>query len=365
MDDKISFERFHTVVIGGGQAGLAVGYYLTNQGIPFVILDAHGRVGDAWRRRWDSLRLFTPTRFSGLPGFPFPGGSDFPSKDAMADYLEAYAERFHLPIRTGVRVDRLTKRGECFIITAGGQQFAAENVVVAMANYQVPKVPEFARSLDRNITQIHSHAYRNPAQLRDGKVLVVGVGNSGADIAVEVARTHPTLLSGKESGAIPYRIDGFWGREVLFRVIRFVGHHVLSLKTPLGRRARPKMLFHSAPLVRVKLKDLTAAGIERVPRVVGVRNGQPLLANDRTLHVNNVIWCTGFEPGFSWIDLPIFGERGVPMHDAGIVTQFPGMYFVGLHYLYAMSSATVVGVGRDAERIAKAIGSRSKLAMAG
>lgn len=365
MDNKISFERFHTVVIGGGQAGLAVGYYLAKQRIPFVILDAHGRVGDAWRRRWDSLRLFTPTRFSGLPGFPFPGGSEFPTKDEMADYLEAYAERFQLPVRTGVRVDRLARKGEYFTMNAEGQQFEAENVVVAMANYQVPKVPEFAQNLDPNIVQIHSHDYRNKAQLRDGRVLVVGVGNSGADIAVEVARTHSTFLSGKESGAIPYRIDGFFGREILFRVIRFIGHHVLSLKTPLGRRARPKMLFHSAPLVRVKLKDLAAAGIERVPRVAAVRNGMPLLANDRTLEVNNVIWCTGFQPGFSWIDLPIFGERGMPMHEAGIVTQFPGMYFVGLHYLYAMSSATVVGVGRDAERIAKSIGSRAEIAMAG
>lgn len=365
MDNKNSFERFHTVVIGGGQAGLAVGYYLAKRRIPFVILDAHGRVGDAWRRRWDSLRLFTPTRFSGLPGFPFPGGSEFPTKDEMADYLEAYAERFHLPVHTGVRVDRLTRRGEYFTMNAGGRQFEVENVVVAMANYQVPKVPEFAQNLDQSIIQIHSHDYRNNTQLQDGKVLVVGVGNSGADIAMEVARTHSTSLSGKESGAIPYRIDGFFGREILFRVIRFIGHHVLSLKTPLGRRARPKMLFHSAPLIRVKLKDLAAAGIERVPRVVGVRNGRPLLANDRTLEVKNIIWCTGFQLGFSWIDLPIFGERGMPMHDAGIVTQCPGMYFVGLHYLYAMSSATVVGVGRDAERIAKAIAARDSVAMAG
>lgn len=364
MDNKIKVERFHTIVIGGGQAGLAVGYYLAKQRIPFVILDAYGRVGDAWRRRWDSLRLFTPTRFSGLPGFPFPGGSEFPTKDEMADYLEAYAERFQLPVRTGVRVNRLARKGDYFTVNAEGQEFEAENVVVAMANYQVPKVPEFAQNLDPNIVQIHSYAYRNKAQLRDGRVLVVGVGNSGADIALEVARTHSTSLSGKESGAIPYRIDGFFGREIMFRVIRFIGHHVLSLKTPLGRRARPKMLFHSAPLVRVKLKDLADAGIERVPRVAGVRNGRPLLANDRTLDVNNIIWCTGFHPGFSWIDLPIFGERGIPMHEAGIVTQCPGMYFVGLHYLYAMSSATVVGVGRDAERIAKSIGSSAKIAMA-
>lgn len=365
MQNNINLQRFHTVVIGGGQAGLAVGYHLAKRGIPFVILDAHARIGDAWRRRWDSLRLFTPTRFSALPGLALPGKSEFPSKDEMADYLETYAKRFRLPVRTGVRVERLSRRGDYFMINAGDQQFEAENVVVAMANYQVPKLPDFAHNLDPAIAQIHSYDYRNPAQLREGRVLVVGVGNSGADIAIEIAKTHPTWLSGRESGAIPYRIDGFIGREILFRVIRFIGHHVLSLKTPVGRRARPKMLFHAAPLVRVKLKDLAAAGIERVSRVVGVRKGRPLLADDRTLDVQNVIWCTGFQPGFSWIELPIFGERGIPMHDGGIVTVCPGMYFVGLHYLYAMSSATVVGVGRDAERIVRAIDSRNKLTMAG
>jgi len=358
MQHRANVERFHTVVIGGGQAGLAVGYFLSKRGIPFVILDAHARIGDAWRRRWDSLRLFTPSGFSGLPGFPFPKGTDFPTKDSMADYLEAYATRFRLPVRTGVRVHQLSKQGESFIIHASDHRYVADNVVVAMANYQVPKRPEFAPELDPRIVQIHSHDYRNPSQLQQGGVLVVGVGNSGADIAIEVARTHPTWLSGKESGAIPYPIDGFFGRHILFRVIRFIGHHILSMKTSIGRRARPKMLSHSAPLIRVKLNDLAAGGIRRVPRVVGVLDGKPVLADGQKLDVSNVIWCTGFEPGFSWINLPIFGERGLPMHDSGIVRQHPGFYFVGLHYLYAMSSATVVGVGRDAKRIVDDIESR-------
>ena len=353
MQSNVTVERFHTLVIGGGQAGLAVGYHLAKRGIPFAILDAHANIGDAWRRRWDSLRLFTPSGFSGLPGFPFPGESDFPTKNTMADYLEAYAKRFRLPVRNGVRVDRLSKPGEHFVIDSGSQQFAAENVIVTMANYQVRRYRSSRSQLDPEILQIHSHNYRNPSQLKEGGVLVVGVGNSGADIGIEVARTHPTWLSGKESGAVPYPVDGFFGRHILFRVIRFIGHHVLSMKTPIGRKARPKMLFHSAPLIRVKLKDVTAAGIQRVPRVVGGRDGKPLLADGHTLDVRNVIWCTGFHPGFSWIDLPIFGERRVPIHDSGIVTQLPGLYFVGLHYLYAMSSATVVGVGRDAERVAK------------
>ena len=352
-------QHTHTVVIGGGQAGLSVGYHLAKRGIPFVILDAHPRVGDAWRNRWDSLRLFTPSRYAGLPGFPFPGRGDaFLTKDEVADYLESYAQRFHLPVKNGVKVDSLSKEGQRFVTTAGDLRFESANVVVAMANYQVPRVPDFARELDPAVVQLHSHDYRNPSQLRDGGVLVVGVGNSGADIGLEVAQSHPTWMSGKESGHIPFRIETFLASNFLVRLVRFVGHHVLTVSTPIGRKVRPKLLSKAAPLVRVKPQDLIDAGIERVPRVVGVRSGRPLLANDRTLDVNNVIWCTGYHPGFAWIKMPIFGEDARPVHERGIVHRMPGMYFVGLHFLYAMSSASLIGVSRDAERVVKALASR-------
>jgi putative flavoprotein involved in K+ transport len=352
-------QHTHTVVIGGGQAGLSVGYHLAKRGIPFVILDAHPRVGDAWRNRWDSLRLFTPSRYAGLPGFPFPGRGDaFLTKDEVADYLESYAQRFHLPVKNGVKVDSLSKEGQRFVTTAGDLRFESANVVVAMANYQVPRVPDFARELDPAVVQLHSHDYRNPSQLRDGGVLVVGVGNSGADIGLEVAQSHPTWMSGKESGHIPFRIETFLARNFLVRLVRFVGHHVLTVSTPIGRKVRPKLLSKAAPLVRVKPQDLIDAGIERVPRVVGVQSGRPLLANDRTLDVNNVIWCTGYHPGFAWIKMPIFGEDARPVHERGIVHGMPGMYFVGLHFLYAMSSASLIGVSRDAERVVKALASR-------
>jgi len=352
-------QHTHTVVIGGGQAGLSVGYHLAKRGIPFVILDAHPRVGDAWRNRWDSLRLFTPSRYAGLPGFPFPGRGDaFLTKDEVADYLESYAQRFHLPVKNGVKVDSLSKEGQRFVTIAGDLRFESANVVVAMANYQVPRVPDFARELDPAVVQLHSHDYRNPSQLRDGGVLVVGVGNSGADIGLEVAQSHPTWMSGKESGHIPFRIETFLARNFLVRLVRFVGHHVLTVSTPIGRKVRPKLLSKAAPLVRVKPQDLIDAGIERVPRVVGVRSGRPLLANDRTLDVNNVIWCTGYHPGFAWIKMPIFGEDARPVHERGIVHGMPGMYFVGLHFLYAMSSASLIGVSRDAERVVKALASR-------
>ena len=366
MNNEYESKPVHTIVIGGGQAGLTVGYHLKNRGVPFLILDANQRIGDAWRNRWDSLRLFTPARYAGLPGLPFPArGDSFPTKNQVADYLADYARRFQLPVHNGIIVDRLWKEEDRFVMTAGRQRFESENVVVAMANYQTPRVPEFARALDPGIVQLHSHEYRNPSQLQEGGVLVVGVGNSGGDIAIEVARSHPTWIAGKESGHIPFPIEGFLAKHVLVRLVRFLGHHILTVSTPVGRRLRPKMLRRAAPLIRVKPGDLTKAGIERLGRVVGVKNGLPLLADGHALDVKNVIWCTGYRHDFPWVDLPIFandGEgRGEPLHDRGIVTNVPGMYFVGLHFLYSMTSATLVGVGRDAERISKAIASRPSI----
>ena len=360
MKHNSGLKRVQTIVIGGGQAGLAVGYYLAKRSLSFVILDASARVGDAWRNRWDSLLLFTPAPFSGLPGMRFPAsGADFPGKDQVADYLAEYARRFRLPMQTGVRVERLWKEEDKFVMSAGIERFEAENVVVAMADYQVPRIPEFAAEIHRGIVQMHSHDYRNPSQLQPGGVLIVGVGNSGADIGIEVARTRRTWMSGKESGHIPWPIEGFVARNVLFRLVRFLGHHILSLKTPIGRKLRPTMLHRTTPLVRVKPKDFIRAGIERVPKTVGVKNGLPLLSDGRTLDVKNVIWCTGYQHGFPWIDLPVFDRKGDPVHESGIVHKVPGLYFVGLHFLYAMSSATLIGVGRDAERVAAAIAHRS------
>ena len=349
-----------TVVIGGGQAGLSVGYYLAKQGRPFVILDANERVGDSWRNRWDSLLLFTPARFNGLPGMDFPGPRDkFITKDEMADFLEEYAARFELPVRSGSTVDRLSRVGERLLVSAGDESYEATNVVVAMGNCQTPWVPSFARELDPRITQMHSKDYRNPSQLADGPVLVVGGGNSAADIAIEVVRDRPVWMAGKESAHIPFRIETFIARHLLVSIVRFVGHHIMNVRTPIGRKIRPKVLKMAAPLVRVKPKDLIAAGVQRVPRVTGVRDGLPLTDDGQTLEVDNVIWCTGFRPGFSWIDLPILGDRQEPAHEGGLVPSEPGLYFVGLHFLYSMTSETITGVQRDAKRIAKEIAARA------
>jgi putative flavoprotein involved in K+ transport len=363
MNGAPETQHVQTLVIGGGQAGLAVGYHLARRRLPFLILDAHERIGDAWRKRWDSLRLFTPARYDGLPGMRFPAsGGSFITKDQMADYLESYAARFALPVRTGARVERLSRTGEHFTVIAGGQRYEADQVVVAMSNNQKPRIPDFAPDLDPDVVQMHSSQYGNPTQLREGAVLIVGAGNSGADIAMEVVASHTTWLAGKSPGHVPFRIEPFFARNGLVRIVRFVGTHVLTRGTPIGRRVIPKMLGHGAPLVRIKPNDLIAAGVQRVPRVVGVDGGLPQLEDGQVLDVANVIWCTGYRAGFSWIDLPLFEHGELPRHQRGIVETEPGLYFVGLDFLYAATSDTVTGVGRDAKHVVKALASRVKTA---
>jgi putative flavoprotein involved in K+ transport len=355
-------EQVHTIVIGAGQAGLSVGYHLARRGVPFVILEANERIGDVWRNRWDSLRLFTPARFDGLDGMPFPAPPDtFPTKDAMADYLEAYAARFELPVRTGIRVTRLSRQGDRYVVEAGNHWFEAEHVVVAMATYQRRQVPGFAHELDPSISQLHSSDYRNLSQLRPGGVLIVGAGNSGSEIAIEAARGgHEVIMSGRDTGHVPFRLEGFAGRKVLGRlVLRFLFHRLMTMDTPIGRRIRPTVVARGAPLIRVKPKDLAAAGIVRAPRTAGVRDGRPYLEDGRTLDVTNVVWCTGYHPGHSWIDLPVFEPGGEPRQRRGIVADQPGLYFVGLHFLYAMSSTMIHGVGRDARHVAETIAAAS------
>jgi len=357
-------ERVNTVVIGGGQAGLSVGYHLKRRGVDFVILDDRARVGDVWRSRWDSLRLFTPARHSGLDGLPFPAPPfSFPTKDEMADYLETYARTFSLPVRSGMRVDRVSRAADGgFLVVAGDHRFHAQNVVVAMAYYQRPRVPAFARKLSQRIVQLHSKQYRNPSQLAPGDALIVGVGNSGAEIAVETAVRHKTWMAGPDTGHAPFRVDGLAARLGLSRfMLRVVFHRILSVATPIGRRVRPKMLHRAAPLVRTRPEDLANAGVIRVPRVVDAQNGLPVLEDGRVLDVANVIWCTGFDPGFSWIDLPVFGADGEPRHHAGIVDEEPGLFFVGLTFLYAFSSGMIHGVGRDAARIAGVVAARKSV----
>jgi putative flavoprotein involved in K+ transport len=300
--------------------------------------------------------------FDGLVGMKFPAPAfSFPTKDEMADYLEDYARRFQLPVRNNVRVDRVTRVGGQYLVEAGGRRFEADNVVVAMASYQIPRVPAFANDRRVDILQLHSSNYRNPRQLKPGGVLLVGAGNSGAEIAMELARERPTWMSGRDTGHVPFRIEGLAARLFLVRFIfRFVFHRLLTVRTPIGRRARRKMFTQGTPLIRVKPQDLAAAGVQRVPKMRSVADGLPSLEDGRVLDVANVIWCTGFGNGLSWIDLSIFEPDGEPRHQSGIAIDQPGLYFVGLHFLHSFSSTMIHGIARDAKRIADAIGRRSE-----
>ena len=348
----MSEQEVDTVVIGGGQAGLAVGYYLAHQGLRFVIVDENERVGDVWRNRWDSLRLFTPAPYDGLPGMPFPASrSVYPTKDETADYLEAYAAEFHLPVRTGTKVERMTRVDDRFELTVAGGSLSATNVVVATGGYHNPRIPPFATELDDGIVQLHSKEYRNPRQLLDGPVLVVGAGNSGAEIALDVALRHQVWLSGPDTGQEPTRAGTIPDR--LLTPILWQAATRFTVATPMGRKLRDRFLDppRGIPLGRVRRRDITAAGIERVPRTTGVVDGFPRVEDGRVLEATNVIWCTGFTPDFRWIEVDLPMSHGLPIHDRGVVESVPGLYFIGLLFLYSLSSALLGGVGRDARHI--------------
>ena len=346
-----SQERVSTVVIGGGQAGLAVGYHLKQRGRPFQILDGGPRVGDSWRSRWDSLELFTPARYNSLPGMRFPGsGSHYPNKDEVASYLEAYAERFALPVKPNVRVERVTSDGKRYTVTANSTTYEADNVVVATGAFQKPRIPDFADQLAPSVMRLHSNAYKNPGQLKEGDVLVIGAGNSGAQIALDLAKSRKVYLSGRETGALPRKIIGV-------DIYRFIWPTILSktVETKMGQKFQAKAAKGGDPLVGFKLTDVEAAGVERVGRTIGVRDGMPVVECDRVLKVSNVIFATGFLPDFSFISRPIFGDDGYPRHYRGVAKEEAGLYFVGLRFLWRIKSHLTGGVGDDAGYIADAI----------
>jgi putative flavoprotein involved in K+ transport len=350
-------EQYDTIVIGGGQAGLAAGYFLKQAGRSFAILDDNERVGDAWRQRWDSLRLYSPAMRDGLPGMPFPASpTSYPTAAEMGAYLEAYATGLELPVHSGVRIDSLAKEDGRYVASGGDRRFEADNAVVATGVFRRPYIPSFADELDPSITQLHSNDYRNLSQLADGPVLVVGASHSGSDLAYEASAEHEVILSGKDTGQIPAPIESRRGRT-FFRGLFLVGTHVLTVDTPLGRKMRPHVRHGGGPLLRYRRKDLRKAGVERVlARTVGVEGGRPVLDDGRVLDVANVIWCTGFRPDYSWIRLPFErGDDGYPVQYRGVVASSPGLYFVGLPFLHSFASMFIGGAGRDAERVVRHI----------
>lgn len=347
-------QRHTVIVIGAGQAGLSVSYHLGRKGIDHVVLDGASRIGDVWRSRWDSLRLFTPAKFDGLDGYRFPAGKDvFPTKDEMADYLEAYAAKFALPVRLNTRVNRLSNAGGRFRLETEHGDYEADQVVVAAASYQKPRISDFARDASADILQMHAHEYRNPDQIPDGPVLLVGAGNSGAEIAMDLKRTHDVILSGRDVGHVPFDIAGFLGRKFLVRmVVRGMFHHLLTVRTPMGRKFRAKMHGHGMPLIRTRPGQLEAAGVRRIGKIIGFKDGTAISEDGAKIPCATVIWCTGYHPGFDWIDLPILDDDGMPRQRFGKSTDMAGLYFAGLHFQYAVSSTMVAGAGRDARRVA-------------
>ena len=368
MDMIDKAQDIDTVVIGAGQAGLATGYYLAERGRDFVILDAYERVGDNWRCHWDSLRLYSPALAASLPGMRFPGQrTAYPTKDEMADFLEAYQAKFRLPVRGGVRVSRVSRDGARYLVVCtDGSTYACDNVVVATGTFgRTPHVPAFAGELDPGIRQLHSSDYKRPSQLRPGGVLVVGASHSGGDIAFEAGSAgHAVVLSGPIHGQVPFRLEKR-PAKVAFRVLYFVAQHVLTLRTPIGRKIRPEIRAHGGPLIRVKKADLAGVGVDMTPaRTVAVDDGRPVLEDGRVLDVTNVVWCTGFVQDFSWIDLRVTDDDGWPRETRGVVDAAPGLYFVGLAFQFAFSSMLVGGAGRDARYVVKHLAARSSAAAA-
>jgi putative flavoprotein involved in K+ transport len=352
-------EKFDTVVIGAGQAGLAAGHDLAMRGKPFVILDAADRVGGSWLNRWDSLKLFTPSIRSDLPGLPLGGGYRFATKDEMLDYFERYVATFELPVRLGVQVDGLFREGAGFRVTAGAQAFDADHVILATGVHRVPRTPAFAGDLSDDIVQLHSADYRNPGELAPGTALLVGAGNTGAEIAMDLAPTHQVLLSGRTVGEIPIDTRGWQGR-LMFPVIWWVWEHILTERTRPGRKVQAEALQgHGEPWVRQKEKDIQQAGVRRTARITGVVDGRPQNEHGEVLDVQNVIWCTGFEHGFSWIDLPGLDSTGRLANERGVVTGQPGLYVLGQEFQYMFNSHTVGGVGKDAAYVVEHLERRS------
>jgi putative flavoprotein involved in K+ transport len=355
-------QHIETLIVGAGQAGLSTGYQLKRRGHACLIVDGNQRIGDNWRQQWDTLRLYTPAKYDGLPGLPFPAQRwHFPGKEEVGDYLEHYALHFDLPVRTTTRVDRLEAQpGGGYAAVLGEDVITCDNVVVATGSFgRTPNVPEFASQLRADICQLHSSQYRRPDQLRPGPVLVVGASHSGQDIAYELAETRPTVLSGPSRGNIPMRPESMRA-HVLLPIVIFIFKHVLTRRTPMGRKEMPEVRFHGGPHLRVKASDLQRRGVDRrQARVAGVRDGWPVLDDGTVLEVSNVVWCTGFRQVFDWIAVPILDEHGWPVEYRGVVDAAPGLFFCGLSFQYAFASMVFPGVGRDADYVARQIVARS------
>ena len=340
------------VVIGGGQAGLAVAWHLARRGLRFVVLEAADEMGRSWRTRWDSLRLFSPAQYDALPGMAFPGPADtYPGKEAVADFLRDYAKAFDLPVRLGQRVTALSRIGDEFEVRTRAEVLHARQVVVATGPFQVPFIPQLARGLDAAVTQIHSADYRNPESIPPGPALVVGAGNSGLQIAEELAATRQVDVSvGEKVPMIPQRL---LGRD-LFWWLNGVGFMRINTTARLGRRLAARGEF----VIGSNRRRLTRAGVRFRPRLVSTQGRTARFADGSTLDASVVVWATGYRSDYSWIDVPGVVTDGRATHRRG-VTDVPGVYFLGLPWQYTRGSALLGFVAGDAAYLAEEIATRA------
>ncbi len=344
---RVAKSDYDAIVIGAGQAGLAAGYFLSRAGLRFTLLDANENDGASWRNRWDSLRLFTPARYNALPGLTFPGPSySLPGKDDVADYLALYARQFRLPIKFGTAVSSLHREGGRYVVNTGdGRSLTAAAVIVATGANQQSYIPPFASGMATHIVQIHSSAYRRPEGLPNGKILVVGAGNSGAQIALELRQAgRQVLLSGRDTGSLPRQ---FLGRDIYDWLWPTIMRP--SVESTIGRRLMRGRLFSGDPVIGMSAKTLIRHGVSRAGRTISAEGGLPVLEGGTVIPgVSAIIWCTGFRPDYSWIELPALGLDGYPSHGRGIAQGVPGLGFLGMRFQYRMGSALLGGVGEDA-----------------
>lgn len=349
MPDRTTLDA---IVIGGGQAGLATGWHLAQRGVRFVVLEAAAELGHSWRSRWDSLRLFTPARYDGLPGRAFPAAPDtYPGKDAVAAFLRDYAAAFDLPVRLDSRVVRLRRAGDGFEVHTADEVWRARQVVVATGPFQIPFIPPAAAGFGPAVTQLHSGDYRDPSRLPDGPVLVVGAGNSGLQIADELAAHGPVQVAvGAKAPALPQRL---LGRD-LFRWLTALGVMRVTTESRLGRRLSARGEF----VIGTRPRRLARAGIRFRPRLTAARGPTAVFADGTTSDVGVVVWATGYRSDYSWIAVPGALADGRPAHRRG-VADVAGLYFVGLPWQHTRGSALLGFVGDDAGHLADRIADRT------
>ncbi|WP_025027476.1 flavin-containing monooxygenase [Caldalkalibacillus mannanilyticus] len=342
-------KNVQVVIIGAGQAGMAIGYYLKQQGESFILLDSSKRIGDSWRRRYESLVLFTPRGYSSLPGLPMKGSAEgFPTKDEVADYLEQYATHFQLPVQLNTYVKSLKKITNQFQLKTSQGTIIADQVVVASGAFQQPYIPPIVKSKnpETELFQVHSSSYQSPAQIPRGSTLVIGGGNSGAQIAVELVEDREvTIATNHPFHFLPLH---FLGKSIFFWLER-LGLLYAGINTLKGKWFRKR----NDPIFGSDLKKLLAEEkVKLRPKVRQVIGNEVIFEDHSSERYDNIIWSTGFTPSYEWIEIEgALSDKGVPLHERGI-SPIKGLYYMGLPWQYQRGSALLCGVGRDAEYLA-------------